>query len=112
VIASSTDKPAQAAVIQEAIDRFYWSRGTPCCAGCDWWRPFNLSVGECLASAPVGEQERWAMLRITGCSLSTGAGHVATPRDHFCGSFKDEFDWSTLALPYLKRIGFPVERRQ
>jgi len=45
------------------------------------------------------------MLGITGFSLAIGAGHVFTLRDHNCGDFSDEFDWSSLPLAYLKSIG-------
>lgn len=89
---------------QEEVDRFYWSHG-PCCAGCDWWRHFNSSVGECLRSAPVAEKERWAMIEINDWSLLTGAGHVITPREHRCGDFADTFDWTSLPLAYQRRVG-------
>lgn len=92
--------------IQECIDAFYWKRG-PCCAGCDWWRAHNSSVGECTRGAPVAESERWAMLGMSGISLRTGAGHVATTRDHVCGDFRDDFDWSSLPISYRIRIGAP-----
>lgn len=92
---------------QEILDRFYFQRG-PCCAGCDWWESLSAMSGNCTKSAPVSDHERWAMLGITGCSLSPGSGHVVTPRDHRCGDFKDEFDWTTLPLPYRKRIGAPA----
>lgn len=92
---------------QEAVDRFYWQHG-PCCAGCDWWRSFNSSVGECLKSAPVSDEERWAMLGISSPSLVASAGHVMTKRDHHCGDFKDEFDWATLPLTYRKIVGAPT----
>jgi hypothetical protein len=92
-------------VTQEAVDRFYWSTGR-CCAGCDWWRHFNSSVGECLATPPVSDAERFAMVGITGCSLPEGSGHIATLRDHRCGAFVDTFDWSTLPLGYQRRIGW------
>jgi hypothetical protein len=36
------------------------------------------------------------------------AGHIVTKRDHVCGDFKDDLDWSTLPLPYRKRVGAPV----
>lgn len=91
---------------QEAADRFYWSRGVACCAGCDWWRHLNSVAGECLRSAAVGQNERFVMLGIEGCSLPSRAGHVLTPRDHVCGEFRDSFDWRSLPLPYLSRIGF------
>jgi hypothetical protein len=91
--------------VQEAVDRFYWSSATPCCAGCDWWRHFNSLVGECLRTAPVAEGERWAMLGISSSSVPTGAGHIATARNHSCGEFKDGFDWASLPLPYQHRVG-------
>jgi hypothetical protein len=95
---------------QEFIDRFYWQRG-PCCAGCDWWGHINSLVGECHKSAPVSAAERVAMLGISNCSMSFGAGHVMTRREHHCGDFKDEFDWPSLPLAYLTSIGVPRQRR-
>ena len=92
---------------QEFVDRFYWSNG-PCCAGCDWWRSICSSAGECTRSAPVSGDERMSMLGIYSSSHNVGAGHVITDRGHRCGEFKDEFDWSSLPLPYRKRIGAPV----
>jgi hypothetical protein len=93
---------------QEILDRFYFRNGR-CCAGCDWWKSLSSQAGECTRSAPAaGKKDRWAMLGITGCSLKAPAGHVLTPRDHVCGEFKDEFDWTTLPLPYRKRVGAPV----
>lgn len=92
---------------QEILDRFYFKHGK-CCAGCDWWRSINSLVGECTRSAPVPSKERWDMLGIEWCSLRTGSGHAVTKREHACGDFKDEFDWSSLPLPYRKRIGAPV----
>jgi hypothetical protein len=89
---------------QEFLDRFYFERG-PCCAGCDWWRSLNSIAGECTRSAPVKPKERYAMLGIQGSSILPTAGHVLTKRDHFCGDFKDEFDWTSLPVPYRKRIG-------
>jgi hypothetical protein len=101
----TSERPTAA---QEAVDRFYWSHGSPCCAGCDWWRHFNSVVGECLRSAPVGQGERWAMVGIEWSSLRPGAGHIATPRDHRCGDFEDSFDWTSLAPVYRRRIGIPA----
>jgi hypothetical protein len=66
----------------------------------------NSKSGDCTKSHPVGAKERWAMLGIENISLlKLRAGHVVTPQDHVCGDFKDEFDWSSLPLAYLKRIG-------
>ena len=92
---------------QEFLDKFYFAYG-PCCAGCDWWRSFNSSVGECLKSNTVSDIERWAMLGLTNVSLQPGSGHIVTKREHHCGGFKDEFDWQSLPLPYRKRVGAPV----
>lgn len=86
------------------LDRFYTERG-PCCAGCDWWRYHNSIAGQCTRTAPVPGWQRIELLGITGSTLSPGAGHVFTPRDHHCGEFKDDFDWSTLPPHYLRRIG-------
>lgn len=88
---------------QEHIDTFYWKNG-PCCAGCDWWRTINGMVGLCHGSEPVSGEARADMLGITFSSLRVGAGHIMTKRDHHCGKFKDEFDWSSLPLAYVKRV--------
>ena len=89
---------------QEIIDAFFW-KNSPCCAGCDWWRSINSSVGECTRSAPVASGDRIAMLGMQRSSLDPGAGHILTPREHRCGEFQDTFDWASLPIPYLKRIG-------
>lgn len=74
---------------QARVDAFHKEHG-PCCAGCDWWRWHNSLVGECIKSAPVASAERFAMLGIESSSLTPGAGHIMTPREHVCGEFKDE----------------------
>ncbi len=51
--------------------------------------------------------ERFATLGIRGSSLNTGAGHALTLRDHRCGEFVDNFDWSSLPPHYLRRVGAP-----
>jgi hypothetical protein len=90
---------------QELLDKFYTKHG-PCCAGCDWWHHINSLVGECRRSAPVAATERLAMIGIAWSSLPpAGAGHIMTTREHHCGDFKDDFDWSTLPPWYLRRIG-------
>lgn len=94
---------------QELVDLFYHSRG-PCCAGCDWWHSLNSGVGECRRSAPVPGAERIGMLGISGPSLPIEAGHVLTRKEHHCGEFKDEFDWSVLPLAYQKRLGISPPR--
>lgn len=94
--------------LQEFHDSFYFKHGA-CCAGCDWWRSINSRAGDCTKSKPVSGLERWAMLGITNISMrpKPDAGHIVTARDHVCGDFKDEFDWSSLPLAYQKRVGFP-----
>jgi hypothetical protein len=96
---------------QEFLDRFYFSNG-PCCAGCDWWHHLSSKVGSCTKSKPVSGKERWDMLGIERCSMAMPAGHIVTAHNHKCGDFKDEFDWTTLPLPYRKRIGAPIDAGQ
>jgi hypothetical protein len=93
--------------VQEAVDAFYFKHG-PCCAGCDLWRHLSSSVGECTESAPMSGAERMGLLGITNCSMAIGAGHALTRRDHHCGQFRDEFDWPSLPLSYVKRVGGPI----
>jgi hypothetical protein len=73
---------------QRVIDAFYAQHG-PCCAGCDWWRHYNAVVGECIKAPPVSGSERVAMLGVQAPSVTPGAGHVMTRRDHHCGEFRD-----------------------
>ena len=73
---------------QSHIDAFNREHG-PCCAGCDWWRWYNSMVGDCTRTAPVSGAERISMLGMTGTSCAVGAGHIMTPREHYCGEFKD-----------------------
>ena len=94
---------------QEFIDRFYWEHAN-CCAGCDHWRPHNSLVGECTRSAMVSGEDRLAALGIVNQSMPVGAGHVATRRDHVCGAFVDEFDWSSLPMSYQLRVGAPTRK--
>lgn len=89
---------------QRSVDRFYWLNG-PCCAGCDWWRHFNSAAGECLKSAPVSWAERWGMIGLTNPSVAVAAGHVVTRREHHCGDFVDNFDWTSLPVSYRKDVG-------
>jgi hypothetical protein len=95
---------------QAILDRFFTQNG-PCCAGCDWWHHHNSLAGECHRSAPVPGDQRAAMLGISYASISLGAGHVLTQRDHHCGEFVDTFDWSTLPAHYLRGIGRSVVRQ-
>ena len=90
--------------LQEFADAFYMRHG-PCCAGCDWWRAISSMVGDCTRNAPVSAEERGAMLGIEPTPGSgIRAGHVVTRREHHCGDFKDDFDWTSLPLPYRVRI--------
>ena len=95
--------------VSEIIDSFYIKHG-PCCAGCDWWQYANSVAGQCIKSAPVTASERLSVTGISSISVHIGAGHPITFRDHYCGDFKDEFDWSSLPSHYLRRIG--KERKQ
>lgn len=91
------------------LDTFYHKHGK-CCAGCDWWRSLNSVAGECTNSAPVSGEQRTSMLGIVGMSWRPEPGHQITDRAHACGDFKDEFDWSSLPLSYLKRIGAQLRK--
>jgi hypothetical protein len=95
---------------QQAVDTFYWANGD-CCAGCDWWRHVNSTFGECRRSAPVAGETRYAMIGMSNLSASAEPGHVFTPRGHRCGGFKDEFDWRSLSLSYLAKIGAKLDGR-
>ncbi len=92
---------------QESADRFYWEKG-PCCAGCDHWSHLATRIGECTKAAPVSAADRAAAFGMESLSINIGSGHPLTPREHRCGDFKDEFDWSTLPLAYRKRVGAPI----
>ena len=92
---------------QEVADKFYWSNG-PCCAGCDHWGGFNSLVGECNLSPPVSGAERFAGLGMENVSSVLPAGFALTKRGDKCGRFKDEFDWFSLPLTYLTKIGHPT----
>lgn len=85
--------------LQRLMDRFYLENGK-CCAGCDWWRFHNSLFGDCTKSAPVSASERFSMVGIHGASIEPDAGHIMTPRDHFCGDFKDDFDWSSIGIRF------------
>lgn len=45
------------------------------------------------------------MLSIGVTSLPLESGHVLTRREHHCGDFVDNFDWTTLPAAYLRKIG-------
>lgn len=89
---------------QEICDRTYWKLGA-CCAGCDHWDSYAGNIGECTAAPPVSGVEVMASLGIISSTYTPAPGHPYTRADHKCGGFKDDFDWSTLPLHYLAKIG-------
>ena len=91
---------------QERCDRFYWKHGR-CCAGCDHWASDGGDVGECTSAPPVSGADVLLRLGIRWCSYLPPPGRPFTKRDHVCGAFSDEFDWSTLDVEYRQRIGAP-----
>lgn len=97
--------------IQTYVDKFYMKNGK-CCAGCDHWRHFGSTVGECANSKIVPENERASMLDFKNITYDIGAGHALTKRDYVCGQFKDTFDWKSLPMMYLRRIGFKNRSRE
>jgi hypothetical protein len=46
------------------------------------------------STLPVAGHERFALLGVTWTSYPVKAGHIVTPRDHYCGEFLDTYDWS------------------
>lgn len=78
--------------MQALVDAYYLRHG-PCCAGCDHWRYFNSSIGECLKSRIAPASERVAMIGIVNLSMNVGAGHAFTWRNHVCGNFVDTYEW-------------------
>lgn len=94
---------------QEFLDTYYFENG-PCCAGCDWWHSISSLVGNCTRAPIVSAKERMDALGVESSSHRFKSGHPITPRAYHCGEFKDEFDWTSLPLPYRKRIGAPITR--
>lgn len=91
--------------IQLLVDKYYMENGR-CCAGCDHWRHWGSTVGECTNSKILPECERAHMLDFKNAVYSIGAGHALTKRNHVCGQFKDTFDWKSLNMMYLRQIGY------
>lgn len=89
---------------QERCDRFYWKHGR-CCAGCDHWSSDGGDIGSCMSAPPVSGVEVMRSLGISWSTYTPPPGQPFTRHDHVCGAFKDEFDWSSLAPEYLKKIG-------
>ena len=89
---------------QEKCDRDYWTGGQ-CCAGCDFWNSEKGYSGECRAAGIVSGREVLASVGIVSWSGPLKPGHPMTHGDHWCGQFRDEFDWSTLDRDYLSRVG-------
>lgn len=91
---------------QERCDCFYWKHGR-CCAGCDHWSSEAGDIGECMSAPPVSGVDVLRSLGIDWCTYTPPPGQPFTKRDHVCGAFKDEFDWSTLDDVYRQKIGAP-----
>jgi len=89
---------------QEMCDKFYWSHGR-CCAGCDHWSSDGGWIGICTSAPPVSGHQVMSSLGIEWSTYTPPPGQPFTERDHVCGAFKDDFDWTTLEPEYLKRIG-------
>lgn len=92
---------------QAICDKFYWQNG-PCCAGCDHWQSYEGLTGECTAAPPVSGDQVLKSMGIHWSTYTPPPGHPYTKADFKCGSFRDEFDWSTLPDEYLIKIGAKV----
>lgn len=83
-------------LLQEWVDNYYLDNNKrPCCAGCDYWRFFNSTHGECTKSAPVPSSERLTLLGVESVTMPPAAGHIITKRDYSCGDFVDTYDWDS-----------------
>lgn len=89
---------------QEKCDEFYWRNGQ-CCAGCDFWTSDGGRSGECRAAGLVSGEQVLASVGIVGWSGPLEPGYPLTSSDHWCGLFRDDFDWAGLDSAYLERIG-------
>lgn len=89
---------------QEVCDTDYWKFGQ-CCAGCDFWNSEKGYSGECRAAGIVSGREVLASIGIVSWSGPLKPGYPMTHGDHWCGQFRDEFDWSILDRDYLGRVG-------
>lgn len=89
---------------QEQCDAFYWKNG-PCCAGCDHWSSSEAWIGQCMSAPPVSGADVIRSMGIAWSSYIPPPGQPYTKRDHVCGAFKDDFDWSTLDELHLSKIG-------
>lgn len=89
---------------QERCDRLYWMHGK-CCAGCDHWISDCSDTGQCEAAGIVSGEQVLKSIGITFSTWIPEPGFPYTRNDFVCGLFKDEFDWETLPVEYLKKIG-------
>ena len=90
---------------QEKCDELYWARGQ-CCAGCDYWQSAMGNIGQCAAAGIVsGADVARSILGPGFCSYTPPPGLPYSEATFYCGKFRDEFDWSSLEMDYLSRIG-------
>lgn len=89
---------------QETCDRQYWAKGQ-CCAGCDHWSSDMGLSGTCAAAGIVSGADVLRSIGVVSSSYMPPPGLPYTEADFHCGKFRDEFDWSTLPVDYLERIG-------
>lgn len=93
---------------QALVDAFYWKNGD-CCAGCDHWEYHNGGViGDCKKSRLVAGKDRVTSMGIANTTLPIESGHIMTRREFTCGNFEDNFDWKSLGIFYLRRVGAKV----
>lgn len=89
---------------QELCDREYWTRGQ-CCAGCDYWQSDMGGIGGCAAAGIVSGDQVMASIGVSFCSYTPPPGLPLTKLHFWCGKFKDDFDWPSLDVDYLRHIG-------
>lgn len=88
---------------QKECDSLYWKIGK-CCAGCDHWASEGGWSGECDANGIMSGRDVAKSIGMLASSYIPDPGFPYTRADHVCGLFKDDFDWSTLDVGYLREI--------
>lgn len=89
---------------QETCDREYWTFGQ-CCAGCDFWESYAGMSGRCTAAGIMSGEDVLRSMGVTFSSYTPPPGFPFSEASNWCGKFRDDFDWSSLDLEYLDRIG-------
>lgn len=72
---------------------------------CDHWGSSGALTGRCSAAGIMSGADVLQSMGVTFSSYMPEPGFPYTRAEHACGLFRDDFDWSTLDVGYLRRIG-------